>query len=210
MGVSKQQAAENRRAIIAAAETLFRERGVDGVGLAELMKAAGFTQGGFYNHFKSKDDLVRAVLDEAMHAGADALETAVAQSAAMGANPLTRQIDWYLSEGHRADLDAGCPLSGFVGDVRRLDDGARQTFTAGLDWNLKRFTELVRTPQMTDEAARQTAVALFSEMVGALLLARAVVQTDPVLSDEILARGRAHLHATVRAWSRRRHAESHR
>ncbi|EHP39008.1 TetR family transcriptional regulator [Cupriavidus basilensis OR16] len=57
---------------MAAAERLFRERGVDGVGLAELMKAAGFTQGGFYNHFKSKDALVAAVMDKAMEDGGDA------------------------------------------------------------------------------------------------------------------------------------------
>src|ERR1700744_5411078 len=77
MGISKQRAAENRQAIIAAAQALFRERGVDGVGLAELMKTAGFTQGGFYNHFKSKDDLVQAVLDEAMHTGSATLEAAI-------------------------------------------------------------------------------------------------------------------------------------
>ena len=70
MGVSKQQAIENKRAIVAAAEKLFRERGVAAVGLAELTKAAGFTQGGFYNHFKSKDALVAAVMEKAMEDGA--------------------------------------------------------------------------------------------------------------------------------------------
>ena len=66
MGVSREQAAENRRAIVAAATQLFRERGVEAVGLNELMKHAGFTQGGFYNHFKSKADLVAEVLASAM------------------------------------------------------------------------------------------------------------------------------------------------
>src|ERR1700724_3136118 len=69
LGVSREQAAENRRAIIAAATQLFRERGVEAVGLSELMKHAGFTQGGFYNHFESKADLVTAVLASAMAEG---------------------------------------------------------------------------------------------------------------------------------------------
>src|ERR1700756_5394012 len=74
MGISKEQAAQNRAAIIAAAERLFRDRGVDSVGVNELMDAAGFTRGGFYNHFKSKDALVAAVIDQAMTGGAATLE----------------------------------------------------------------------------------------------------------------------------------------
>ena len=69
MGVSREQAAENRRAIITAATHLFRARGVDAVGLKELMKHAGFTQGGFYNHFKSKEALVTEVFASAMAEG---------------------------------------------------------------------------------------------------------------------------------------------
>jgi AcrR family transcriptional regulator len=77
MGVSRQQAAENRRAIVTAAGRLFRERGVDGVGIADLMKAAGFTQGGFYNHFQSKDALVAAVMEKAIKDGAANLVAAI-------------------------------------------------------------------------------------------------------------------------------------
>src|SRR6266436_4345203 len=66
LGVSREQAAENRRAIVAAATQLFRERGVEAVGLIELMKHAGFTQGGFYNHFKSKPALVTELLFSAI------------------------------------------------------------------------------------------------------------------------------------------------
>ncbi|SIO71916.1 transcriptional regulator, TetR family [Burkholderia sp. GAS332] len=80
MGVSRQQAVENRHAIVAAAEKLFRERGVDAVGLAELMKAAGFTQGGFYNHFKSKDALVAAVMEKAMEDGGETYASIIENS----------------------------------------------------------------------------------------------------------------------------------
>ena len=102
MGVSREQGAENRRAIMAAAEKLFRERGVDAVGLAELMKAAGFTQGGFYNHFKSKDALVAAVMDKALAEGGETIAAVVdqARSAAAdapGADALEQHIRWYLS-----------------------------------------------------------------------------------------------------------------
>ena len=71
MGVTKETAAENRQKILTAAARLFREKGVDAVGLTELMKEAGFTQGGFYNHFKSKDALVAEVLGEAVEEGVE-------------------------------------------------------------------------------------------------------------------------------------------
>jgi TetR/AcrR family transcriptional repressor of nem operon len=122
MGVSRQQAAENRSAIVAAAERLFRARGVDAVGLAELMKEAGFTQGGFYNHFKSKDALVAAVMEKAMEDYADS----------PNAGSLAKQAARYLSTRHRGNIEAGCPLSGFAGDVPRMSDAARASYTRGL------------------------------------------------------------------------------
>src|SRR5579864_4012446 len=114
VGVSRQQAAENRHAIVAAAEKLFRERGVDAVGLAELMKAAGFTQGGFYNHFKSKDALVAAVMEKAMEEGGEAYAALIDGAKSSGADPAKYNIEWYLSPEHRANIEAGCPWSGFV------------------------------------------------------------------------------------------------
>ena len=92
MGVSKQQAIENKRAIVAAAEKLFRERGVAAVGLAELTKAAGFTQGGFYNHFKSKDALVAAVMEKAMEDGAALLLGGLKAAKEKSGDPMKEQI----------------------------------------------------------------------------------------------------------------------
>src|SRR5260370_12990987 len=88
VGVSRQQAVENRRAIVAAAEKLFRERGVDAVGLAELMKAAGFTQGGFYNHFKSKDALGAAGMAKAMEERCEAFAALTHGAKSSGAHPV--------------------------------------------------------------------------------------------------------------------------
>src|ERR1700678_4362218 len=112
MGVTRKQAVHNRERILAAAERLFREKGVDAVGLAELMKEAGFTQGGFYNHFTSKEALVSEVIGKAVNEGQLQLESAIARSHGLRIDPLIRQIQWYLSSSHRNDIDCGCPLAG--------------------------------------------------------------------------------------------------
>lgn len=180
MGVSRQQAAENRSAIVAAAERLFRARGVDAVGLTELMKEAGFTQGGFYNHFKSKDALVAEVMEKAMQDRADS----------PNAGSLDAQVALYLSAAHRDNVEAGCPLSGFAGDAPRLTDAARACYAHGLATYLERLERMVATEGATPAQTRREAVAVFSQMVGALVLSRAIAGTDQALADEILAAGR--------------------
>lgn len=180
MGVSRQQAAENRSAIVAAAERLFRVRGVDAVGLTELMKEAGFTQGGFYNHFKSKDALVAEVMEKAMQDRADS----------PNAGSLDAQVALYLSAAHRDNVEAGCPLSGFAGDAPRLTDAARACYAHGLATYLDRLERMVATEGATPAQTRRDAIAVFSQMVGALVLSRAIAGTDPALADEILAAGR--------------------
>lgn len=179
MGVSRQQAAENRSAIVAAAERLFRVRGVDAVGLTELMKEAGFTQGGFYNHFKSKDALVAEVMEKAMHDRADS----------PNAGSLDAQVAAYLSPAHRDNLEAGCPLSGFAGDAPRLTETARACYAHGLAAYLDRLERMVATDGATSEHTRRDALAVFSQMVGALVLSRAIAGSDPALADEILDAG---------------------
>jgi len=180
MGVSRQQAAENRSAIVAAAERLFRIRGVDAVGLAELMKEAGFTQGGFYNHFKSKDALVAAVMEKAMQDYADS----------PNAGSLVKQTARYLSTRHRDNIEAGCPLSGFVGDAPRMTAAARVSYAHGLAAYLDRFAAMIVKEGATPEETRQDAIAAFSQMVGALVLSRAIADADPAFADEILEAGR--------------------
>ncbi|WP_333974510.1 TetR/AcrR family transcriptional regulator [Burkholderia cepacia] len=180
MGVSRQQAAENRSAIVAAAERLFRVRGVDAVGLTELMKEAGFTQGGFYNHFKSKDALVAEVMEKAMQDRADS----------PNAGSLDAQVASYLSAAHRDNVEAGCPLSGFAGDAPRLTDAARACYAHGLATYLDRLERMVAVEGRTPAQTRRDAIAVFSQMVGALVLSRAIAGTEPALADEILAAGR--------------------
>ncbi|RQS06693.1 TetR/AcrR family transcriptional regulator [Burkholderia sp. Bp8991] len=185
MGVSRQQAAENRNAIVAAAERLFRVRGVDAVGLTELMKEAGFTQGGFYNHFKSKDALVAAVMEKAIQDRADS----------PNAGSVAKQATAYLSAAHRDNVEAGCPLSGFAGDAPRLTDAARACYAHGVAAYLDRLERMVAAEGSAAADTRRDAIAVFSQMVGALVLSRAIAGTDPALADEILDAGRRTLGA---------------
>lgn len=198
MGISKQQAAQNREAIIQAAEKLFREKGADAVGLNDLMDAAGFTRGGFYNHFKSKDALVGAVMEKAMRDGASTVTAIISGSSRKGRDPLDSQIARYLSPEHRADIESGCPVSGFAGDVPRMDEQARKQYALGLEGTLEQITALVAALGQAPAEARARAIEVFSEMVGTLLLSRAVAAADPALSDEILATGRKALRAAAK------------
>jgi TetR/AcrR family transcriptional repressor of nem operon len=195
MGVSKQQAIENKKAIVAAAEKLFRERGEAAVGLAELTKAAGFTQGGFYNHFKSKDALVAAVMEKALEDGAAQLVGGIEAAKAKASDPLTAYMDWYLSADHLANIETGCPLTAYAGDVRRLGKDARQSYARGLEWNFDQMMNAMGGENAQEK--RKKAIALFSQMVGSLVLSRAVVEVDPDLADEILKNGRQHLSQAI-------------
>jgi TetR/AcrR family transcriptional repressor of nem operon len=133
VGVSKEQVAENRLAIIAAAKLLFRERVVDAVGLSELMKHAGFTQGGFYNHFESKAALVAEVVASAMADGATDFAQALKAPVVDSTTSLQRYVEYYLSPGHRDNIDHGCPVSGFAGDAPRIGAEAQSNFARSLD-----------------------------------------------------------------------------
>ena len=198
MGISREQAAENREAIVAAAERLFREHGVDAVGLTALMKAAGFTQGGFYNHFKSKDALVAAVMERAMARGVGMLAGNGGTSDSRGESEPPEapeasetRIAQYLSTAHRDDVACGCPMAGFAGDVPRIGDEAQACYANALAESLGRMTAVGVAKGLTHEQASQAALARFSQMVGTLVLSRAVVNADPALSEALLAAGRA-------------------
>jgi TetR/AcrR family transcriptional repressor of nem operon len=193
MGVTKEQAAHNRERILAAAERLFREKGVDAVGLAELMKEAGFTQGGFYNHFASKEALVSQVIGKAVDEGQQQLGAAIAQSRRRGIDPLIRQIKWYLSPAHRDDIVCGCAIAGFAGEIPHLSKAAQASYAEGLGRIFNELAQLVleQDPTLTREEAHARAISLYSHMVGSILLSRAVSASQPALADEILSQGRS-------------------
>lgn len=180
MRVSRQKAAENREKIIAAAGALFRAKGFDRVGVADVMKAADLTHGGFYGHFESKDDLAAQASQRAMaHAAAVWAEIA----AAAPKRPYVALLKHYLSPRHRDDPGHGCVLAALSGDAARCGKPVRNAFTDGLEHLIGIVAATV--PGRSKAVRRRRAVAAVAELVGALILARAV--DDAALSDEILA-----------------------
>jgi TetR/AcrR family transcriptional repressor of nem operon len=185
MRVSREQAAENRDRIIDVAGRLFRERGFDGIGVANLMKAAGLTYGGFYGHFESKEDLEVQACAGAL---AQSTETWRAMAAKDPEAPLKGLLDRYLTARHRDGPGEGCIYAALASDVARQNSPAlRRTFTTALRPLIDTLVGIV--PGRSRAARRQKALACLSAMVGALILARAV--DDAALSDEILAAARA-------------------
>ena len=198
MGVSREQAAQNRRAIVAAAAQLFRERGVDAVGLNELMKHAGFTQGGFYNHFESKAALVAEVLASAVAEGGAKVARTIRARVDDTTTALRRYVDNYLSQEHRDNIDHGCPVAGFAGDAPRLGAGAQSHFARGLDDQISILAGLLAEGGSSPadgepRTLRERAISLDCEMVGALVLSRSVAQIQPALATEILETVRRHI-----------------
>jgi TetR/AcrR family transcriptional regulator, transcriptional repressor for nem operon len=193
MGVTKKQAVQNRERILTAAERLFRQKGVDAVGLAELMKEAGFTQGGFYNHFPSKEALVSEVIGKAVDEGQQQLGAAITQSRRRGVDPVIRRVKWYLSPAHRDDVDCGCAMAGFVGDIPHLSKAAQASYAEALEQTFSQIAEMLREhdSKLTREEAHAQAISLYSHMVGSILLSRAVSASRPELADEILKHGRS-------------------
>ena len=202
MGVSRERAAENRRTIVAAATQLFRERGVEAVGLNELMKHAGFTQGGFYNHFESKAALVAEVVASAMAEKNSELAKNARAPVDKSTTALHRYVSCYLSQAHRDNIDDGCPVAGFAGDAPRLGTGAQSHFAGGLDDQITIVAGLIAENGSLAAAGhhttlRERAISLHCQMVGALILSRSVAQAAPSLSNEILENARRDAFASL-------------
>jgi TetR/AcrR family transcriptional repressor of nem operon len=190
MRVTREQAAANRERILEAAGALFRARGFDGIGVADIMKAADLTHGGFYGHFDSKDDLVTEASRRSMARAAANWERVVEQARGQ---PFAALLKHYLSPRHRDDPGQGCAFAALGGDAARCSRNVRRTFTEGLEPLIDILAKSL--PGRSEAARRRKAVAAMAELVGALTLARAV--DDPALSEEILEATRRELLAGV-------------
>ena len=179
MRVSRIQAAENRETVINVASRLFRERGFDGIGLKDLMKGAGLTQGAFYKQFASKEDLAalasRRAMESATHRWSDA-------TAANPENPLEAVISFYLSMDHRGERMDGCPVVALGSDAARQGADVKASFEAGIREHLEMLGNWVG--EADSEVPGGKAMAILSTMVGAVLLSRAV--NDERLSKQFL------------------------
>lgn len=186
MKVTREEAARNRERIIDAAARLFRERGFDGIGVADLMKEVGLTHGGFYGHFASKDDLEVQACTRAL---AHSLALWKTRSEAAPDAPLYGITNAYLSARHRDDPGAGCLLAALGPDVSRRGPGVRHAVTEYLESAFDLLAKLV--PGRSKPARRRKAIGTYATLVGALVLARAV--DDDALSREILDTAQAML-----------------
>lgn len=167
-----------RQRIVEVASRQFREHGVAAVGLAGIMSDAGLTNGAFYAHFSSKEDLVREVL---CHAG---FHNKLSKAAENGTG-LADAIRDYLSRNHRDNPGKGCPTSALVAEIARHPKATRDAFTG----KVADVIELIAAglDAGSENERRRKAVAIYAVMVGTLQLARAV--NDKRLSQEILQSG---------------------
>jgi TetR/AcrR family transcriptional repressor of nem operon len=187
MRVTREEMAEHRRKILESAGKLFRAKGFDAVTVAEVMQAAGLTHGGFYGHFKSKDELIAETLAYAFKPGESGGDLAA----------FTKR---YLSPRHRDDFAGGCSTAGLAAETIRQAPAVRTAMTAGLSDTIARFSR--QTAGETAAERRRNAIGRWAAMVGALVLARS--SDDPKLSDEILNATRGWLEEKEKPIGRRR------
>jgi TetR/AcrR family transcriptional repressor of nem operon len=179
MRKSKAETAETHQRIIERASVLLRERGIDGIGLSDLMQEAGLTHGGFYRHFASKSDLVAKACGWALAENAQKLWRRIDKDRETGLEAL---VTGYLTERHCADRGHGCTVAALAADAARHDSELRGVFTAGVGGMIDSIAPLMRGP--TPDERRSQAAAVAATMIGALTIARAT--SDPGLARTVL------------------------
>jgi AcrR family transcriptional regulator len=180
MRYGKDQKQATRQRILEAAGRRFKQDGIDGAGVAAVMSDAGLTNGAFYGHFSSKEDLVANVLADQLRAQRQSLDAQPSDRAGLEAF-----IRYYLSPQHRDQCADGCPSAALLDEIARRPAATRQVFTDELMGVIDDIA--VRLDPTDVEAARTDALTLFGLMVGTLQLARTL--TDRDLSDQLLAQG---------------------
>ncbi|MER6436998.1 MULTISPECIES: TetR/AcrR family transcriptional regulator [unclassified Streptomyces] len=179
--VSRAQAEENRAGVVAAAARLFRERGVQGVSVADLMKAVGLTHGGFYKQFASKEALVTEAAERAF-VDRDAYLAGLDEGHPDRADARRAMVEEYLSPEHRDEPGTGCPSAGFAGALAQAAYEGNVTSQRTYAEGVRRFADWMAEGE--DDGLLATCT-----LVGAILLARATSSTE--MSDEILRTVRA-------------------
>lgn len=182
--VSREKARENRKRVVSASSTLFRQNGVDGVAIGELMSDVGLTHGGFYKQFGSKAELVQEACAAALQ------ETLAFWDGYLGQaeDPQAAFIQAYLSQRHRDEVATGCLLPALAGEARREPEAVREVFVDAIQAYADRLDQPVNA---RSDRSRQRALATLSSLVGALILSRA--SNEPQLSEEILDATRSHI-----------------
>lgn len=197
MKVSREQAARNRERVVEAAGQLFRERGFEGIGVADLMKEAGLTHGGFYGHFSSKEDLIAEASARAL---AETLASLSQVAHRAPGDPLSAVARAYLSTNHRDDPGTGCFLAALGPDAARQSARVRRAIAGYVRCAIDLLVKLV--PGESKAVRRQKAISTYATLVGAMVMARAV--SDRALSQEILDAGLASVTGDQQHSGRRR------
>jgi TetR/AcrR family transcriptional repressor of nem operon len=180
MRYTKDHKQATRQRILEAAGRRFKQDGIDGAGVAAVMSDARLTNGAFYAHFASKEDLVANVLADQLRAQRQSFDAQPPDRAGLEAF-----IRSYLSPQHRDQCADGCPSAALLDEIARRPAATKQVYTEEL---MGVIDDIASRLDPTDaEAARTDALTLFGLMLGTLQLARAL--TDRDLSDQLLARG---------------------
>jgi TetR/AcrR family transcriptional regulator, transcriptional repressor for nem operon len=174
MGHSQADKIATHQRILDIAARRFRERGIDGISIADLMKEAGLTVGGFYKHFNSRDELVAEAFKQALYDIAwweSSIATAPRQA-----------MRNYISASHRDTVATGCPFAALVNDVSRSTDEVREIYTNRVKDVLEQIAKAL--PAEDSASRRSEAALILSACIGAITLSRAI--SDPKLSKQIL------------------------
>ena len=186
MKVSQAQSADNRQAILSAAAMLYRERGFAGVGVADISRAAGFTHGGFYGRFASKQALAAEACAAAFAVSLPRLQASLDKHG----GDLRPFVQNYLSPRHRDAPGSGCPMPALAIDAARAAGPVAAAMTDGISGYLHTLAthrpdgSVTETPTEADKAR---AISSLSALVGGMVLARATAESAAALSNEILA-----------------------
>lgn len=189
MRYGPEQSEKTKSRIVDIAAAQMRKRGPDNVGVADIMGRAGLTHGGFYAHFKSKDDLVAAAIGRMFEEARERFRGWTEGKDRPDA--LRSYINAYVSAAHRDSPATGCAIAALSSDIHRQGKKARAAYDAGISGLVKSLTGLL--PDAEETQKRALAVSMLAEMTGAVAAARAV--SDQSLSDEILASARRSLRA---------------
>ena len=184
MKVTKEKSAENRRALVRAAGKLFKQHGINGIGVADIGREAGLTHGAVYAQFDSKEALAAEAL-------ADSLERGYARRVESAGDDfnLGDYLDWYLGKRHRDNLETGCAMTAAGSDIARQGKKVSCAFADGFAQFAQNFERNLGNSQ-SSASDRERALAVASAAIGAVIVSRAVAKADPELADEILAASR--------------------
>jgi TetR/AcrR family transcriptional regulator, transcriptional repressor for nem operon len=188
MGHSKASKANTHARLVETAAARFKEHGVDGISLADLMHDLKLTHGGFYKHFASRDELVAEALKLALEQSGQAMREQLFD----GDKPtLARFVDFYLDEAHREGRADGCAVAALAGDAARKGAEVQAQFRKSIERNVETLSEVLDKGDSRE--SRETALMILSSLYGALMMARAV--GDSPFSREVLRTARKHVPA---------------